>query len=737
MLSGNITAGVFEGNLLVLGDAESNTVAIDQVGLSPGQYRVGHLDGTINGEVGSVVVDGVTGNVIVGLGDGNDTLTVGSPDGAMRIRGNLTVRSKRPTGAWGDAFTALDNQFFLAGLQIDGSVNVIGPFRWIGVGAHADTSFPAYQDLPIDTIIRGHFVARTGLLSSVAMTAARVDGAVRVHGGGACDVSINGGSVVGGTVALAAAGATGLNLHETTVGGAVRVRGGNDGGGVTADLATIRGSVGLHFGRGEVTIDICRADIGGNLRINPGRGPSHIELGFVDDDNEAGPLIGGGLYINTARSVFDQIALSCTGVRGNVVLVDGAGPYSAEIEHCTFGSNLRLRKTAGYGGVSVTLTWVNANATLCQGTADLDVAFSSVTVAGDLTLKGHGLRDTNQWHLEDTDVYGTLTTCTAGRNSEIMQTISDVAVGGNATFLNRSPYGSVVTSEFDVMGDARVINRRAGFLYLSMSGGTIDRDLLMHLGRRGGWISTETLVVNGDVRVGSGGRWEGEVALGGTIGGSLLGRLGGREAYLDMTRCRVAGDATVRLAYHRVVNARFGMEDLRGNLTVASVGASDDMIDLGGLATAGVMTIRTGRGRDDVRTDDANVGWGTRINTGGGDDIVTCSADLLFAGAAVRTGAGRDKVICAAKDWDGGGAVARGFGALAVHAGDGDDEITVNILDEVADLAALANLLFVGGRGRDAMQWDQPGGGFGAAAPEGPSFWSIEEMKTASVVGPG
>lgn len=118
----------------------------------------------------------------------------------------------------------------------------------------------------------------------------------------------------------------------------------------------------------------------------------------------------------------------------------------------------------------------------------------------------------------------------------------------------------------------------------------------MQLGNCGGWISTDALDVSGDVRLLSGGRWEGEIALGGNTQGSLLGNLGGREAYLDMTRCRIAGDARVRLNYGRAVNARFGMEELRGSLSVVSDGTSDDSIDLGGLAAGGTMMLRMGRG---------------------------------------------------------------------------------------------------------------------------------------------
>ncbi len=735
MLSGNITAAVVDGHLFVWGDAESNHVIIDQADLSADQYRVEDLDGTTNGDFGPVVLDGVTGNVVVSLGRGTDTLIVGSPGGATRIRGNLTVHTKRGGGFRGDLFTEADNQLTLAGVQVDGRVDVIGPFGWIGVGAYADTSFPAYQGLPIDTTIGGHFTARGGLFTSVAMTAARVDGSVRVHGVYTCDVTVNGGSVVGGDLTVVGRGATAANLHESLINGHVRVFGGREGGGVTADLATIGGSAYARFGSGDVTIDVCRADIGGNFHILPGAGPSHIRLGYVEDDNEAGPLIGGDLYINTTRSLFDEITLACTGVVGNVILADGRGELTAEIAHCTFDRDLLVRKPAGYGDVSVSMAWVNHNAIFRQGAANVDVTFSSVTVANDLTLLGGGTADTNQWTLEDTDIYGGLTTRTGGRHSEIMQTITDVSVGGNATFVTRSPYASVVASDFDVMGHARVINGPAAQLYLNMAG-TIDKDLIMQLGGRRGWISTETLDVHGDVQIRSGGRWEGEVVVGGTIDGSLFGRLGGQEAYLDLSGCAVAGDARMTFAYRRSLNARLGMADVHGDLVVASIGASDDTIDMGGLSAEGTVTLRTGRGADDVYTDDAGVGWGTWIHTGGGDDIVVCSADLLFAGADVRTGAGSDRITVAAKDWDGGAAAVRGFGSLAVRAGGGNDEIVVNLLDEVDDPAALAGLLFAGGGGRDSMQWNEPsGGGFGAGGPEGPRFWSIEEM-TAGPAGP-
>ncbi len=76
LLAGDVTATVVDGNLMIRGDADSNGVAITS-GDVLGEYLVGGLmagDGptSVNGNFHRTVVNGVSGNILVGMGDGDD-----------------------------------------------------------------------------------------------------------------------------------------------------------------------------------------------------------------------------------------------------------------------------------------------------------------------------------------------------------------------------------------------------------------------------------------------------------------------------------------------------------------------------------------------------------------------------------------------------------------------------------------------------------------------------------------
>ena len=80
LLAGDVSVTVNGGNLLIRGDAEDNVIAIT-AGEDPGQFVIAGFDDSngdptsIEGvENGELVVDGVTGNLFVGLGGGDDSL---------------------------------------------------------------------------------------------------------------------------------------------------------------------------------------------------------------------------------------------------------------------------------------------------------------------------------------------------------------------------------------------------------------------------------------------------------------------------------------------------------------------------------------------------------------------------------------------------------------------------------------------------------------------------------------
>ena len=78
LLSGNVTVEVVDGNLVITGDDQDNSIDIDQAGLPEGQFRIlrGDLDTTINGIPGPVTAFNVTKDVKIRMGDGNDEVDI-------------------------------------------------------------------------------------------------------------------------------------------------------------------------------------------------------------------------------------------------------------------------------------------------------------------------------------------------------------------------------------------------------------------------------------------------------------------------------------------------------------------------------------------------------------------------------------------------------------------------------------------------------------------------------------
>jgi hypothetical protein len=102
MMAGDVTVHVIDGNLVVEGDAEGNRIGIAS-GMDPGTYLVAGLPSdngdvtTVNGQTGRVPFTGVRGNILVGLGEGNDSVVMPElrAPGMVRIRmgaGNDHVR---------------------------------------------------------------------------------------------------------------------------------------------------------------------------------------------------------------------------------------------------------------------------------------------------------------------------------------------------------------------------------------------------------------------------------------------------------------------------------------------------------------------------------------------------------------------------------------------------------------------------------------------------------------------
>lgn len=90
LLSGTVTADVVGGNLFIKGDNGGNQIVLDQAGLLPGQVRISGASGTqVSTDTialaDSAILEGVTGNVTIRTGSGDDSVSLDGPTVAGRV----------------------------------------------------------------------------------------------------------------------------------------------------------------------------------------------------------------------------------------------------------------------------------------------------------------------------------------------------------------------------------------------------------------------------------------------------------------------------------------------------------------------------------------------------------------------------------------------------------------------------------------------------------------------------
>jgi hypothetical protein len=129
MLAGDVLVSLVGGNLLIEGDAEANSIAITS-GQQPGTLVIQGLDGTeitfgAAAPAAEVTVEGVHGNVRVGLGEGDDTVAIHD----ARFRRNVMIATgagedEVRIAAAADAADALDEAVD-ANVTVRGSLTVL------------------------------------------------------------------------------------------------------------------------------------------------------------------------------------------------------------------------------------------------------------------------------------------------------------------------------------------------------------------------------------------------------------------------------------------------------------------------------------------------------------------------------------------------------------------------------------------------------------------------------------
>ncbi len=321
LMSGNVTATVADGDVLVRGGRADNAVVVDQDGLADGQIRLVGVDGTtINGQA-EVILDDVVGALAFDLRGGDDAVTL---DG-VTLPGDLTVLGGRG-----------DNAVVLTDVDIAGDVTVrnrrgADTFELTGASRIGD-------DLTIDNRSGGATTTITGVSDDgdpPAITPVEIGG----------DVSLRN-----------RRGATTTTLEHVTVGG----------------------EVGVRNARGVDVLELLgQTRIGGDLTIDHGPGDSTTRLEGLDALTRVGVedfaffgrsgddilrmkhvTFDGDLDIRMGRGA-DGAEFRSTDVLGDVLFVGGPGADYASIQdreqgmgdtYCWFFGEARFEFGVGRDG---------------------------------------------------------------------------------------------------------------------------------------------------------------------------------------------------------------------------------------------------------------------------------------------------------------------------------------------------------------------------------------------------
>jgi large repetitive protein len=367
----DVTAAVAGGTLKLKGDADPNTLTLDQPAL--GQVRVTGTTTTINGASGPVVFEGVTGGLQVDLGAGDDTLTLDTLAiaGAVKIKmgaGANTVTITNPTFA--DA-VSIDLGSGDEALQLcGGGGGTVGGKLSIKVGAGAGTprsamcdafgaNNPAGSAIVLDSVEVVKTLSLKGSKKSEAVTLQDVfpdaDAKLSLGGGSdslaVCDTSIGESLIVqmgngAGTMMTASCGGpvdpsgdNALDLDHFTVGAKLSIKMGGaadsvlltDGGHIqesatfdlgqganqlTLDGIGITGSLGVKSGKGDDTITIKNGGISASASVNAGAGTNAVTFTAVP--------IAKNLSVKTGNGD-DTIDVSGATVTGSTKITHGKG----------------------------------------------------------------------------------------------------------------------------------------------------------------------------------------------------------------------------------------------------------------------------------------------------------------------------------------------------------------------------------------------------------------------------
>ncbi|MHC4718678.1 MAG: LEPR-XLL domain-containing protein, partial [Planctomycetota bacterium] len=256
LLSGDVIAMVSdEGNLIITGDSQGNAILIEMAGTAAGEVQVTSADGstTINGQVGPVILSGVTGDVEAEMGKGADSVTFNVaylPGGLMVDGGDGdTAVTLSMSQVAGDLFVTGRRGNATVGLYLSGVSGQVGVQH--GNGDVSVTTVMSSIGQSLQVLGRKGY-ERVYLGSYVTI-------------GGDVDLQLRGGG-------------SEVTLFQAYLGGRLSIQANRGADLVQLNTATVAGDIYIDTGDDADDIDVMDLTAGAGVTINTGRGNDAVDI---------------------------------------------------------------------------------------------------------------------------------------------------------------------------------------------------------------------------------------------------------------------------------------------------------------------------------------------------------------------------------------------------------------------------------------------------------------------------
>jgi len=385
--AGNVTVTLVGGVLTISGDAFDNSVTMEQ---GPGSHEIvissdPYNVTTINGEAGPVSFAGVTGNITVNLGDGNDSLgmsgiaalkdvrvDMGSGDNGFcigsdsSIHGVLSVKG----GAGADGFT-VTHVTVGKGIALDGGDGD----NSFTIDAGSTASMALRGGTGSDTVNCGSFdVAKT-----LSIDTGNGDSHVRMVNSGGKLLSIH---AADGSQSIELIGAGGRTVSIT---------GGQGYSDVSVSGAYI-GAISINTGEGDSTVSMFGCPIEGKVAITTAEGNAHVSirncnLGGTDQNMKRGDV---SICLDGGQSYFEMV--DSTAGR-NMALSFNGGPAEAHLRGSAVAGNLTMTSGSGSDLFAFTNTDIHRRTAVSMGDGNDKISLDGSYLRGSFNLAMGGGND--------------------------------------------------------------------------------------------------------------------------------------------------------------------------------------------------------------------------------------------------------------------------------------------------------------------------------------------------------